>query len=75
MRADRRRTIGVVFRTGSWLVPDNPTLIVAQTSVKPISRSQWNGGFGAHSRPSRRAPRRRAFRPIETSKAAVCYVR
>jgi hypothetical protein len=59
-----RRTIGVVFRAGSWLVPDNPTLIVAQTSVKPISRSQWNGGFGAHSRPSRRAPRRRAFRPI-----------
>jgi hypothetical protein len=61
-----RRTIGGAFRAGSWLVPDNPTLIVAQTSVKPISRSQWNGGFGAHSGPSRGAPRRRAFRPKRT---------
>ena len=32
-------------------------------AVKPISRSQWNGGFGAHCGPSRGDPCRRAVRP------------
>ena len=44
-------------------------------AVKTISCSQWNGGFGAHSGPSRGYPRRRASRPIEASKTVVCYVR
>jgi hypothetical protein len=44
-------------------------------TAKPISRSQWKGGFGAHSGPSRGDPCRRAFHAIEASKAAVCNVR
>jgi hypothetical protein len=32
-------------------------------------------GYGADSGPSRGAPSRRALRPIEASKAAVCWVR
>jgi hypothetical protein len=44
-------------------------------AVKPISRSQWNDGFGADSGPSQGDSRRRAIRPTEASKAAVCYVR
>jgi len=32
----------------------------------PISRWQWNGGFGAHSGPSRVDLYRRAFRPLRT---------
>ena len=43
--------------------------------VKRTPRSQWNGGFGADSGPSRGDPFRPAIRPIEASKAAVCYVR
>jgi hypothetical protein len=43
--------------------------------VKPISRLQWNGGFGADFGPFRGDPCRPALRPIEASKAAVCYVR
>jgi hypothetical protein len=34
--------------------------------------SQRNGGFGTHFDPSRGAPRKRAIRPIEASKAAIC---
>ena len=34
--------------------------------------SQPNGGFGTHFGPSRGAPRRRAMRPIEASKVAIC---
>jgi hypothetical protein len=44
-------------------------------AVKPISRSQWNGGFGADSGRSGGDPRRRAIRPFEASKTVVCYVR
>ena len=40
-------------------------------AVKPISRSQWNGGYGADSGPSRGDPCRRAFRPIEASTDAI----
>jgi hypothetical protein len=32
-------------------------------AVKPISRSQWNAGFGPDSGPSRGAPCRHSFRP------------
>jgi hypothetical protein len=32
-------------------------------AVKPISRSPWNGGFGAESGPSQGGPCRRALRP------------
>jgi hypothetical protein len=39
------------------------------------SRSQWNGRFGAASGPFSGGPCRRATRPVEASKAAVCYVR
>src|SRR5208282_2868153 len=42
---------------------------------KPISRSQWNAGYGADSGPSRGDLRRRASRPIEASKAAIRNVR
>ena len=35
-------------------------------AVKPTSRAQTNGGFGARSGPSRGDLRRRAFRPFET---------
>ena len=41
-------------------------------AVKPISRSQWSDGYGADSGPSRGEPCRRALRPIEASKAAIC---
>ena len=34
-----------------------------------------DGGYGTDSGPSRGDPCRRAFRPTEASKAAVCYVR
>ncbi len=44
-------------------------------AVNAISRSQWNDGYGANPGPSRGDPCRRASRPIEASKAAVCYVR
>jgi hypothetical protein len=44
-------------------------------AVRLISRSQTNGGLGAHSGPSRSNPCKRAFRPIEASKVAVRYVR
>jgi hypothetical protein len=44
-------------------------------TVKPISCSQWNGGFDAHSGPCRGDPCRRAFRPFEASKPVVCYFR
>ena len=40
--------------------------------VKSILHSQRNGGFGTHFDPSRGAPRKRAIRPIEASKAAIC---
>jgi hypothetical protein len=40
-----------------------------------ISRSQWNGGFRAHSGPPRTDPRTRASRPTATYAAAICYVR
>jgi hypothetical protein len=36
---------------------------------------QLNGGFGTHFDPSRGAPRKRAIRPIETSKSVFCDVR
>jgi hypothetical protein len=39
--------------------------------VKLVSRLQWKDGFGAHSGPSRGDYSRRAFRPIEASKAAI----
>ena len=39
-------------------------------AVKPSS--QRNGGFGADSGPSRGDYTRRAFRPIEASKVAIC---
>ena len=53
---------------------------IAQTGLPPravklISRSQWNGGFGAHSGPPRTDPRTRASRPVDASKAVACYVR
>jgi hypothetical protein len=44
-------------------------------AVRRVSRSQWNGGFGADSGPSRGDPIRPAFRPMEASKSVVCYVR
>ena len=47
----------------------------ASWAVKPISRSQWNDGYGADSGPSRGDPCRRAYRPIEASKTVVCDVR
>ena len=34
-----------------------------ERAVKPISRSQWNDGFGADSGPSRGDACRRALRP------------
>jgi hypothetical protein len=44
-------------------------------AVKPISRSQSNGGFRTHSRPPRGDFCRRASRPTAMSKAAICCVR
>jgi hypothetical protein len=41
-------------------------------AIKPISR-EWR--VSPNSGPSRGGPRRRASRPIEASKDAVCYVR
>ena len=35
-------------------------------AAKAISRSEWNGGYGADSGPSRGDPRRRAIRPDAT---------
>jgi hypothetical protein len=43
-------------------------------AVNPISRSQRNDGFGAHSGPSRGDPCRRALRPTATYAVAICYV-
>jgi hypothetical protein len=43
--------------------------------VKPIWRLQRNGGFDTGSVPSRGDTCTRASRPIEVSKAALCYVR
>ena len=40
-----------------------------------MSHPQWNDGYRADSGPSRGDPWRRGLRPIEASKAAVCYVR
>src|SRR6516162_9904964 len=40
-------------------------------AVKPISRSQWNGGFGADSGTSRGDPCRRAFHPTSHSHSTV----
>jgi hypothetical protein len=40
--------------------------IASLLSVKLVSRSQWNGGFGADFDPSGGDPWRRAFRPFET---------
>jgi hypothetical protein len=56
------------------VAPEAAGRLIAQTelqpqAVKPISRSQRNGGFGAHFGPSRGDPRTRASRPIEASKA------
>ena len=34
-----------------------------ERAVKSVSRSQWKGGFRAHSGPSRGDPRKRGFRP------------
>ena len=47
----------------------------SSASVKPISRSHWNDGYGADSGSSRGDSRRRAFRPISTSPRATGYVR
>src|SRR5208282_5917984 len=44
-------------------------------AVKAISHSQWNDGYAAYSGPSQGEPRRPGIRPIEASKAVVCYVR
>jgi hypothetical protein len=44
-------------------------------AVKSTPRVQWNDRYGADSGPSRGDLCRRALRPIEASKAAVCYVR
>jgi hypothetical protein len=44
-------------------------------AVKLISRSQWNGGFGADSGRSRGDPFWSALRPTATYAAAICYVR
>ena len=41
-------------------------------AVKPTSRSQRNDAYGADSGPSRGDACRRAIRPIEASKAAIC---
>jgi hypothetical protein len=43
--------------------------------VKPISRSHWDGGFGADSGPSRGDPCRPTFRPTATHAATIYYVR
>ena len=40
-------------------------------AAKPVSRSQWNVGYGADCGPSRGGSRRGAIRPIEPSKAAI----
>jgi hypothetical protein len=45
---------------GDWRFRSMPTL------GRPISRSQWNAGFGADSGPSRSDPCRRAIRPTAT---------
>ena len=44
-------------------------------AVKPTSRSQRNDAYGADTGPSRGDACRRAIRPTEAFKAAVCYVR
>ena len=44
-------------------------------AVKAFSCPQWNDGFRPDSGPSRGDPCRRALRPTQASKAAVCYVR
>ena len=48
---------------------------IVSKAEEPISCEQWNSGYGADSGPSRSDPCRRALRPIEASKATVCYVR
>jgi hypothetical protein len=40
-------------------------------AVTPISRSQWNDGFGSDSGPSRGDSCRRAIRPIEALTGAI----
>jgi hypothetical protein len=40
-----------------------------------VLNSQWNDGYRADSGPSKGVSCRRAFRPIEAFKDAVCYVR
>jgi hypothetical protein len=62
------------------IAPEAAGRLIAQTelpprAVKPISRSQWNGGFAADSGPSQGDRWRRATRPIEAPKATGCYVR
>jgi hypothetical protein len=39
---------------------------------RQADEAQWNGGFRAHSGPSKCDRRKRAIRPIEASKAAIC---
>jgi hypothetical protein len=44
-------------------------------AVKPTPRSEWNDGYGTDSGPSGGDSCRRAFRPIEASRATIGYVR
>jgi hypothetical protein len=64
-------------RSSSWPFRHVPHLRqgLPLRAVKPISRSQWNGGNGADSGPSRGDRRRRAIRPTATSTNAVGYGR
>ena len=48
---------------------------VSLRAVSAVSRSRWNDGYGRDTGPSRGDPCRHTFRPIEASKAVVCYVR
>jgi hypothetical protein len=71
-------SIVLIGRTTSHERRFNLRSIIRKVSfgtMKPTSRSQWKGGFGADSGPSRGEPCRPGLRPIEASTDATRNVR